>query len=345
MTTKGDDVKLGPFVMNHMDAEAGDAHGLPSDQTYPDTWDDFIGQEQAKRQLQVACQSAKRRGRPLGHVLLASGEPGIGKTTLALLTAAEMGTDLKVVSGPMNVNEARIALSAMRDGDVLFYDEMHQAVRGGKAKAEWLLNFLQDGVLLGPRGPEEQPKVTVIGATTDAARLPDTIISRFDLRPVLEPYSDEEGLDIAFKMAETTFNGDEGLHFPALEDFEDIAQAGSNNPRTIGAILRNLRDLAVVDEEVWNGERYELDEALEWLGLKRDGLTEVGVRYLVVLLSEFQAQAGEKALADRLQEANLDSVERMLMRRDYITKTRQGRVLTKAGINRARELMDEEVTG
>lgn len=326
--------------MDRMDEDQGT--GLDVDQTYPDTWDDFVGQDQAKRQLQVACRSAKRRNKPLGHVLLASGEPGIGKTTLALLTAAEMGTELKIVSGPMNVNEARITLSAMRDGDVLFYDEFHQAVRGGKGKAEWLLNFLQDGVLLGPRGPEEQPRVTLIGATTDAARLPDTITSRFDLRPVLETYSDEEGFDIALKMAESTFNGEEGLHFPTLDDFDEIARAGSNNPRTIGAILRNLRDLAVVDEEVWNGQRYELDEALEWLGLTRDGLTEVAVRYLIVLLDEFQAQAGEKALADRLQEANLDSVERMLMRRDYITKTRQGRVLTKDGIRRARELKEQQ---
>jgi holliday junction DNA helicase RuvB len=308
---------------------------------YPDDWEGFVGQDKVKRQLLVACRSAKKRGESLAHVLLASGEPGIGKTTLALLTAQEMGTQLKVISGPVKANEARIMLSAMRDGDVLFYEEFHQAVAQGKAKAEWLLNFLQDGVILGPRGAERQPAVTLIGATTDAARLPDTIISRFPLRPVLVPYEDDEAAVIGMKMASTVFGGGE-LPFPTVDDFRDIARAAANNPRTIGSILSNLRDLATVDlGHVWTGSRYSLSEALHWLGLKADGLTEVAVRYLIVMLDDFQAQAGEKALMDRLQEPNLKSVERLLMQREYITKTRQGRVLTGEGIRRARELKEE----
>ena len=312
---------------------------------YPATWDDFIGQGQAKRQLQVAIESAKQRGVPLNHVLLASGEPGIGKTALALLTALSMETQIKMVSGKMKENEARIALAGMEDGDVLFMDEAHRLVQGGKGNAEWILHLLADGVLMGPRGPEEQAAITVIAATTDAGKLPDTITSRFPLQPVLKPYTDDEAAIIGVRRAGALF--DRPLPFPDADTLRAVARAGNNNPRTIGAILENLRDLAHVDLETVcpdateNGgqQAYVLDEALQWMGLTPDGLTEVACRYLVTLVDEFAGQAGEKAMQDRLQEAGIQSVERTLMAKGLIAKTRQGRVATRDGILRAKELM------
>lgn len=307
---------------------------------YPSTWDDFIGQEQAKRQLQVAIASAKQRNAALGHVLLASGEHGIGKTAMALLTAVQLGTMLKTVSGKMTLNEARIVLAGMDDQDVLFIDEAHRLVQGGKGNAEWLLHLLQDGVLMGPREPEEQSKITVIAATTDRSRLPDTILSRFPLQPVLVPYTADEAVAIGNKAAIRLFAPP--LPYPSVDTFRAVARAANNNPRTIGSILGNLRDLALVDlagvcpDE--NDRTYELSEALTWLGLTADGLDEVACRYLTVLVNDFNGQAGEKAIADRLQEASLHSTERLLMQKGHIVKTRQGRVVTREGINRAREL-------
>lgn len=316
------------------------SHGLNG--TYPDNWDQFRGQEQAKRQLQVAAQSARMRGAAMSHVLLASGEAGIGKTTLGLLTAAELGANVKLVTGKMGANEARIALSGMEAGDVLLIDELHQLVSRGKANAEWLLHLLADGVLLGPMGPEIQPPITVIACTTDLGKLPDTIISRFPLRPVLEPYTEHEAMLVAISMAQHIML--HPLPFPQAADFQAIARAGSCNPRTMGAILSNLRDIVLVDDSVANTEAddgehvYDLTEALAWLGLSLDGLTKAQRTYLAVLYSEFAGQAGERPLSDRLGEpGGLRHIEQPLLRRGLIARTRQGRVLTKDGIRRARE--------
>lgn len=307
---------------------------------YPQTWDDFVGQEQAKRQLRVATESARQRGDRLSHVLLASGVAGIGKTALALLTAVEAGVHLHSVSGKMSLNEARIALSRLDHRDILFIDEAHRLVNGGKKNAEWLLHLLQDGVLMGPKGPEQQPDVTVIAATTDAGRLPKTIIGRFPLRPVLKPYTLEEATRIAMRMAGRILPED--VPFPETYEFMEIAQAGNRNPRTISQIITNLRDLAVADLDAVHDGGYNLAEPLAWLGLREDGLSENACRYLTVLMEDFSGQAGERALQERLNEpGGLDHIESELMERGLIARTQQGRVLTKEGIERANEFSEE----
>lgn len=305
---------------------------------YPDTWDDFIGQTTAVAQLRVAAASARARHDSMPHVLLSSGQPGIGKTALALLIAKELGTEVRTVTGKVDNNAARLLLASMADRDVLFIDEAHQLVVGGKAKAEWLLHYLQDGVLLGPRGPEEQPRVTVIAATTDGGRIPETILSRFPLRPILEPYTDDEAFQIASRCAVKAFTP-LGLLAPKASTVAAIARAGSHNPRTIKAIIENLRDLAVVDlESVFDGSDYDISQALTWLGLSADGLTATARRYLAILATEYDGQAGEAAIKGRLQEpGGLEHTERLLAEKGLIAFTKQGRTLTAAGINRARQ--------
>jgi Holliday junction resolvasome RuvABC ATP-dependent DNA helicase subunit len=198
--------------------------------------------------------------------------------------------------------------------------------------AERLLHLLTDGVLMWPRGPEAQPRVTVIGATTDAGRLPETLVSRFGLRPVLTAYSDHEGAMIAMRMAPPIFTT--LAPFPSVADFEAVARAASNNPRLIRALLESLRDLALVDlQAVHDGSAYDLSEALMWLGLTGDGLTYLALGYLQALHTEFAGQAGERSIADRLQEpGGVASTERLLQDKGLIAKTRAGRVLTAAGI-------------
>lgn len=307
---------------------------------YAGTWKAFIGQEQAKAQLLTAARSAKARKAPLPHCLIASGVPGIGKTNLALLTAAEMGAYVRVCSGKMNMHDARMTFIDMSDGDVLVYDEIHQLVDGGKAGAEWLLHYLQDGKLVGPLGPETQPKVTIIGCTTDAGRLPETIISRFRLTPSLVRYSSEEAAKIAQGMGKRIL-GEHGLPMLSPQNCIQVAAAASHAPRVMIAILESVRDIAMVHEgENFSGRQYDLTKTLLWLGLTEDGLTSTAVRYMLVLLVDFGGQpAGAAAMQDRLQEpGGLGYVERLLMDKGYLAKGPGGRTLTTSGIRRAQLL-------
>lgn len=309
-----------------------DANGLSG--FYPQEWSEFIGQDKAKRVLDVATKSSLLRGEPMDHVLLAAGSPGVGKTSLGLLTAAQLGTDAKIMSGRMDANAARIALSTLNDGDVLFIDEIHTLVARGKRDAEWLLHLMTDGVIMGPAGAEAQPRVTIIAATTDAGKLPDTILSRFIVQPPLTDYSEEEATLIAVGMAQRLLLPP--LPWPDTDSFRRIAQASDHNPRTIRSILHHVRDLELVSPgSLSNGRSYNISEALEWMGLEPDGLDQLCMTYLRTLVEEFGGQAGAKSLADRLQEpGGLDRTERLLIKRGYLRKTSRGRVITGDGIRR-----------
>lgn len=302
---------------------------------YPRRWNDYIGQEPAKRMLRVAAKAARMRKEPLDHVLISHGTPGVGKTALAALLAQELGTTCRVVSGQVSLQKARLLLSGMEDRDVLLYDEIHQIIDGGKKNAEWMLSFLQDGVLMGPLGPEEQPRITVIGATTDAARLPESIVSRFPLQPPMQDYTDTEAAKIAQVTARSVLEGLPSLSKPqALQ----IAAAAHNNPRAIRRLLTVLRDMTITDTLPLHNGRYDIDGLLDFQGITPDGLDPVARRYLHTLATEFDGSAGAKALEDRLQQPGLASVERMLMDKGLVAKTRTGRTLTQAGIKRFREL-------
>lgn len=304
---------------------------------YPSKWNQYIGQEPAKKLLQVAAQSARIRKAPLDHILIANGTAGIGKTALAHLVASEMRRPCRVVSGVLSAGKARFVFSEMSDGDLLFYDEFHQLMDGGKKVAEWLLHYLQDGVIAGPLGPEHQPRVTVIAATTDVGRLPETIVSRFPLKPLLVDYTDDEAAKIAALQSKRVLG--DGLPRLNPADALDLARAANNNPRAIRQQLITLRDLALTGTLPVVGGRYDIAGLLEWQGITPDGLDMVAQRYLLVLATEFDGSAGAKALEDRLQQAGgLAPIERVLMDRGFVAKTRAGRALTQAGIRRMREL-------
>jgi Holliday junction DNA helicase RuvB len=307
----------------------------------PADWDDFIGQPRAKAQLRAAAAYARLRGVPMRHVLLDSGTPGIGKTSLALLAAQECGAQqVKMISGRVKANQARVLLAGMADGDVLFIDEIHTLVAGGKADAEWLLNFLQDGCIVGPRGAEKQPRVTVIAATTDAGRLPETILSRFPIRPGLDDYTADEGAQIAKVLSRTLI--DPPLPLPSPENLAAIARAAHNNPRLMSAIICNVRDVCCATEgQSYNEPHYDLGQALEWLGLTEDGLTNLACRYLKALYVDFNGEpVGAGAMQDMLREpGGVHHTEGLLLDMGLIVKTRQGRLLTQLGISRIRTLL------
>lgn len=304
---------------------------------YPASWSDFIGQEQVKRQLLTAIASAKVRGVPLEHVLLANGTPGIGKTALAQLVINELGVRYRVQSGVVRPDDLLMLFQGMEDGDVLLLEEVHRLADGGKRHSEWLLHYLQDGMLITPLGPQDAPRCTVVATTTDAGKLPSPVRQRFQIVPDLQSYSDDEGRRIAERMAGVLLPP-EGLAMPSEATAAAIARAGDNQPRIIRRILGHVRDLAL-SGQIEACPDYDLTVALEWAGMTDDGLDAASVAYLQALFSNFGGRpAGRAILGNLIGEmgTSLADVERALISKGHIVlHGTAGRRLTRLGIDRA----------
>lgn len=305
---------------------------------YPKSFADFVGQTRAREQIVASIASATKRGKPLEHMLLASGYPGIGKTTLARLTASLLNVGFLELGGTVGDKDVALALQAMQDGDVMFLDEVHRLVSGGRARAEWLLTLLQDGCLQLPTGVVEAPAITVIAATTDAQKLPETILDRFPLKPVLDPYTDVEAQEIALVTARRLGFG-KTVPIISPETAAKVAAAAANNPRRMRDFLISVRDSAMSQGLPENGQ-YDLSTALEWNGLTADGLTATAQNYLVGLYAH-GGTAGVATIKALLNEEQLAHTERHLIQRGLVEVTPRGRSLTGPGMDRARELAEQ----
>jgi len=295
---------------------------------YPREWSGFVGQEEAREELIVAIASAIARGTRLDHILLASGIAGVGKTTLAYLVAYNMGVGITATSGPLTMEKARDMIRAMQDGDILFWDEFHTAVAGNKNRADWLLPFLTDGAFYTDRGVEQMPDITVIGATTDAGKLPTPLLSRFMITPTIERYTSGEAAAICRQLA-----GRLKVTVPA-EALSDIAEAANNNPRIMRKILGRVRDLGHAYPET----HPNLEKAFKWSGMSADGLTQIARDILLLLYGATDHTSSVDFLRKQLGEPGpIDHQEQELFQRALLTITGRGRKLTDAGLVRARE--------
>lgn len=308
---------------------------------YPKSFSEFIGQERAKLQIIAAITSAIQRQEPMDHMLLASGFPGIGKTALSRLTAHLLDVGFVELGGTVKDSDAAAAIKEMEDGDVLFLDEMHRLVFGGKARAEWLLTLLQDGSLHTPEGVVEAPRITVIGATTDAQKMPETILDRFVLKPTLDLYTSAEAVQIAKLHAARLGFGDV-LAMPEVDGWlEKVSVASDNNPRRIGHLLAAVRDSAILARQEGGSnltdDGYDITEALDWSGLTPDGLTRGMQEYLAVLFLN-KGRAGVGTIKASLNEEQIAHTEKALIQRGYVIVTGSGRQLTEHGAERAAEV-------
>lgn len=298
---------------------------------YPRRLTDFVGQTKAKDQLITAMLSAAKRDAPLDHVLLASGYPGIGKTALAKIVAAQLQVGYAEVGGTVTVKDVRPILEAMQPKDVLFIDEIHRMVATGKRNAEWLLQLLWEGTLVLPTGVVEIAPITVIAATTDAQKLPQTILDRFQVVPEIVPYTEAEAvliamttakrLDIAEKLGEAQYHR--------------VAAAADYNPRLIGRLLTTCRDIIIANAT----HPDPVSQAMDWTGVTPDGLTRIAQDYLMLLYG-YGGLAGQGTLKAALNESELALTEKTLIQRGFVAITGQGRELTKLGVSRAEELLE-----
>ncbi len=296
----------------------------------PNIWQEYIGQEQIKKNLSVFIQASKKRDEALDHTLF-FGPPGLGKTTLALIIANEMNANMKVTAAPMIEKSGDLAaiLTNLQEGDILFIDEIH---RLSPAVEEILYSSMEDfriDIIIGS-GPAAQtvkidlPRFTLIGATTRAGMLSNPLRDRFGMNFRMNFYSVDELSKIvvqASKKLDKEINKDAAL---------EIAKRSRGTPRIALRLLRRVRDFAeVVDEKNIGYDRtvYALNE----LGINSHGFDEMDIKLLKLLAASKGRPIGLSTIAAALSEDEgtvEDVFEPYLIANGYLERTAKGRLAT-----------------
>jgi holliday junction DNA helicase RuvB len=297
----------------------------------PNAWDEYIGQEQIKKNLNVFIEASKKRQEALDHVLF-FGPPGLGKTTLALIIANEMNANIKVTAAPMIEKSGDLAaiLTNLEEGDILFIDEIH---RLSPAVEEILYSSMEDfriDIIIGS-GPAAQtvkidlPRFTLIGATTRAGMLSNPLRDRFGMSFRMQFYTSDE---LAKIIAQASLKLEkEIIHEASLE----IAKRSRGTPRIALRLLRRVRDFAEVAEEALI-EHSRTQYALNELGINSHGFDEMDLRLLKLLASANGRAMGLSTIAAALSEDEgtvEDVLEPYLIANGYLERTAKGRKATR----------------
>ena len=303
----------------------------------PSSFEDYVGQEKIKSNLAIAIAAAKKRADVLDHVLF-YGPPGLGKTTLAHIIAAQMGAAIKVTAAPMIEKAGDLAaiLTNLQSGDVLFIDEIH---RLSPAIEEVLYSAMEDfrlDIIIGS-GPAAQtikidiPHFTLIGATTRAGMISAPLRDRFGMQFRLQFYTHAELARIV-QIASVKLGKES-----ASDASAEIARRSRGTPRIALRLLRRIRDFAEVrDEGAISHDRAR--EGLEALGVDEQGFDEMDIKYLEILFDAKRRALGLSTIAAALSEDEgtiEDVIEPYLLANGYIEKTAKGRIVT----DKAREAL------
>ena len=303
----------------------------------PKSMEGYIGQEKIKDNLAVGIAAAKMRGDAMDHVLL-YGPAGLGKTTLAHIIASELGTQLKITSGPAIERAGDLAaiLTNLNERDVLFIDEIHRLNHNVEeilypAMEDFTLDFI---IGKGPSANSVQlplPKFTLIGATTKAGMLSSPLRDRFGVICRLETYTAQELTKIVTNAAKML-----GVEIETSAA-EEIAKRSRGTPRIANRLLRRVRDYSVVKRH----DKIELSDAqatLSMLDIDEYGLDGTDVKFLTALAEKFGGgPAGLDTIAAMINEdaGTIEDVyEPYLLQLGFIARTPRGRILLKDGYKR-----------
>ena len=296
------------------------------------TWDEFYGQANIKKSLQIGISAAKKRKESIEHVLL-YGPPGLGKTTISHLIAREMGVNIKVTSGPAIERAGDLAsiLTNLEKGDILFIDEIH---RLNKVVEETLYPAMEDyalDIVIG-KGPSARtlrldlPQFTIIGATTRIGLLSAPLRDRFGVTHRLSFYEPNELSEIIKKGAKKLKTEID------LDSIKELSIRARGTPRIALKLLKRVRDYAQVHG---TGEitRELTGKALDLLEVDSKGLDNNDIRYLKALIEKHSGgPVGIETIASTISEDEStieDVIEPYLMQTGFIKRSPRGRVATK----------------